>query len=219
MVRHSRATPHQRRPSLRPVRALIVLGVFAAAAALILFPFDWLGNVWPAYANVFDVVFATSLSHIIGHAALFFLCGCLLLVVLPVMRSHPLRYLGVMLIGALAQESIQSLFKLQLPTAWDGRDLLLDLLRQAEEAIPSPVTTAIPRVTLVVGVNGTGKTTTVAKLAKRRHETGSSVVLAAADTFRAAAVDQLRVWADRVDAPVVHQKEGADPAAVRAAPS
>ena len=73
---------------------------------------------------------------------------------------------------------------------------------------------ARPRVTLVVGVNGTGKTTTVAKLAKRRKEAGSSVVLAAADTFRAAAVEQLKVWADRVDAPVVHQQEGADPAAV-----
>lgn len=73
---------------------------------------------------------------------------------------------------------------------------------------------ARPRITLVVGVNGTGKTTTVAKLAKRRKEAGSSVVLAAADTFRAAAVEQLQVWADRVDAPVVHQQEGADPAAV-----
>jgi fused signal recognition particle receptor len=92
--------------------------------------------------------------------------------------------------------------------------LLLGLLREADEATPNPVTTATPRVTLVVGVNGTGKTTTVAKLAKRRQEAGSSVVLAAADTFRAAAVDQLEVWADRVDAPVVHQQEGADPAAV-----
>jgi fused signal recognition particle receptor len=71
-----------------------------------------------------------------------------------------------------------------------------------------------PRVTLVVGVNGTGKTTTVAKLAKRRKEAGRSVVLAAADTFRAAAVDQLKIWAERVDVPVIHQREGADPAAV-----
>jgi fused signal recognition particle receptor len=71
-----------------------------------------------------------------------------------------------------------------------------------------------PTVTLVVGVNGTGKTTTVAKLAKRRKEAGTSVILAAADTFRAAAVEQLMVWADRVDVPVIHQREGADPAAV-----
>jgi fused signal recognition particle receptor len=94
------------------------------------------------------------------------------------------------------------------------RELLLDLLREAEEATPNPVATVMPKVTLVVGVNGTGKTTTVAKLAKRRQEAGSSVVLAAADTFRAAAVDQLEVWAKRVAAPVVHQQEGADPAAV-----
>ncbi len=71
-----------------------------------------------------------------------------------------------------------------------------------------------PTVTLVVGVNGTGKTTTVAKLAKRRKEAGASVILAAADTFRAAAVEQLMVWAERVDVPVIHQQEGADPAAV-----
>jgi fused signal recognition particle receptor len=67
---------------------------------------------------------------------------------------------------------------------------------------------------MLVGVNGTGKTTTVAKLASRRQEAGRSVVLAAADTFRAAAVEQLQVWADRVGVPLVHQQEGADPAAV-----
>ena len=89
---------------------------------------------------------------------------------------------------------------------------LLKLLEDAEAGQrPSP---AKPRVTLVVGVNGTGKTTTVAKIAKRRMEAGSTVVLAAADTFRAAAVEQLQVWADRIDAQVVHQQEGADPAAV-----
>jgi fused signal recognition particle receptor len=92
------------------------------------------------------------------------------------------------------------------------RQRLLKLLDDADTG-RSP-TTARPKITLVVGVNGTGKTTTVAKLAKRRKEAGSSVVLAAADTFRAAAVDQLKVWADRVDAPVIHQQEGADPAAI-----
>ena len=66
----------------------------------------------------------------------------------------------------------------------------------------------------MVGVNGTGKTTTVAKLAKRRTETGATIVLAAADTFRAAAVEQLQIWAERVGVPVVSQREGADPAAV-----
>jgi fused signal recognition particle receptor len=94
------------------------------------------------------------------------------------------------------------------------RDQLLQLLREADSESAATVGVGRPLVTLVVGVNGTGKTTTVAKLAKRRSEVGSTVVLAAADTFRAAAVDQLKIWADRVGAPVVHQHEGADPAAV-----
>lgn len=92
------------------------------------------------------------------------------------------------------------------------RQRLLELLEAADQGRRE--TTAKPRVTLVVGVNGTGKTTTVAKIAKRRQDAGQSVVLAAADTFRAAAVDQLKVWAERIGAPVVHQQEGADPAAV-----
>ncbi len=92
------------------------------------------------------------------------------------------------------------------------RTRLLRLLEDADHE--SRLAAEPPRVTMVVGVNGTGKTTTVAKLAKRRKEAGATVVLAAADTFRAAAVDQLKVWAERVDAPVVHQREGADPAAV-----
>lgn len=94
------------------------------------------------------------------------------------------------------------------------REQLLKVLNEAAESEQSSITAGRPKVTLVVGVNGTGKTTTVAKLAKRRQESGTSVVLAAADTFRAAAVEQLKVWADRVSAPVVHQREGADPAAV-----
>jgi len=94
------------------------------------------------------------------------------------------------------------------------REQLLSLLRRTEEAqAPSP-TPGRPWITLLVGVNGTGKTTTAAKLAKRKMEAGATVVLAAADTFRAAAVDQLKVWADRVGAPIVSQQEGADPAAV-----
>ena len=94
------------------------------------------------------------------------------------------------------------------------RARLLELLRAAEESAALPPLTDSPKVTLVVGVNGTGKTTTVAKLANRRQEAGGRVVLAAADTFRAAAVDQLKVWGERVAAPVIHQREGADPAAV-----
>ena len=71
-----------------------------------------------------------------------------------------------------------------------------------------------PRVVLVVGVNGSGKTTTVAKLARLHLDRGEKVLIAAADTFRAAAVDQLRMWAERLDVELVAQGSGADPAAV-----
>lgn len=72
----------------------------------------------------------------------------------------------------------------------------------------------IPLVVLVVGVNGVGKTTTIAKLARRHIDDGKRVLLVAADTFRAAAVDQLRAWGDRLRCGVVAQREGADAAAV-----
>lgn len=71
-----------------------------------------------------------------------------------------------------------------------------------------------PAVILVVGVNGTGKTTTIGKLAHRYRAEGSSVLLAAADTFRAAAIDQLRIWSDRSGCQFVSHAPGADPAAV-----
>ena len=74
--------------------------------------------------------------------------------------------------------------------------------------------TNTPAVVLVIGVNGVGKTTSIAKIAKRLKDSGKSVVLAAADTFRAAAIDQLEEWARRVDVPIVKHDEGSDPAAV-----
>jgi fused signal recognition particle receptor len=73
---------------------------------------------------------------------------------------------------------------------------------------------AAPSVVLFVGVNGTGKTTTIAKLAARLRAEDRSVVLAAADTFRAAAVEQLRIWGEQLGVPVVAQRPGADPGAV-----
>ncbi|WP_274475944.1 signal recognition particle-docking protein FtsY [Mangrovimonas aestuarii] len=71
-----------------------------------------------------------------------------------------------------------------------------------------------PYVLMVVGVNGVGKTTTIGKLAYQFKKKGLNVVLGAADTFRAAAIDQLQVWADRVDVPIVKQAMGSDPASV-----
>lgn len=74
---------------------------------------------------------------------------------------------------------------------------------------------SLPQVTvLVVGVNGTGKTTSVGKLAKAAAEAGRRVVIGSADTFRAAAIEQLRIWADRASVPVIERPHGADPAAV-----
>jgi fused signal recognition particle receptor len=71
-----------------------------------------------------------------------------------------------------------------------------------------------PSVILVVGVNGSGKTTTIAKLAHRYKDEGKQVILSAADTFRAAAIDQLKVWGERVDVAVISHQPGADPGAV-----
>ena len=71
-----------------------------------------------------------------------------------------------------------------------------------------------PAVILVIGVNGVGKTTTIAKLAHMYKEQGKKVILAAADTFRAAAIDQLQIWADRVGVDIIKQQEGSDPASV-----
>ncbi len=81
-------------------------------------------------------------------------------------------------------------------------------------APPPPERTARPWVVLVVGINGVGKTTTIAKLAHRDRSLGLTPMLVAADTFRAAAVEQLEIWGERVGAPVIKQKTGADPAAV-----
>jgi len=91
------------------------------------------------------------------------------------------------------------------------RDALLAVL--AQPAVP-PAGEAKPRVVLVVGVNGSGKTTTAAKLAKLLGSRGEKPLLAAADTFRAAAIDQLERWAERIGIPIVSGRPDGDPAAV-----
>jgi fused signal recognition particle receptor len=83
-----------------------------------------------------------------------------------------------------------------------------------EDTAPRPKTKDKPHVVLVVGINGVGKTTTIGKLAAHATQKGNSVLIAAADTFRAAAVEQLSVWAERAGAEIVKHKENADPAAV-----
>lgn len=80
--------------------------------------------------------------------------------------------------------------------------------------IQEKVNSQKPYVILIVGVNGVGKTTTIGKLANKFKSAGLSVMLGAADTFRAAAIDQLKIWAERVDVPIIAQHMGADPASV-----
>jgi len=78
----------------------------------------------------------------------------------------------------------------------------------------APASTASPRIILVVGVNGSGKTTSVAKLGYNLKRDGNKVMLAAADTFRAAAIDQLKLWSEQIEAEVIAHQQGADPGAV-----
>jgi len=93
------------------------------------------------------------------------------------------------------------------------RNALCEILRPVEKPLTIENSDG-PYVILMVGVNGAGKTTTIGKLARRFKDQGFSVMLAAGDTFRAAAVEQLQAWGDRNDVPVISQHPGADPAAV-----
>jgi fused signal recognition particle receptor len=90
----------------------------------------------------------------------------------------------------------------------------LSILRNAKQKEVVPPSQGEPYVYLIVGVNGSGKTTSSAKLAKRLQEEGKSVLLAAGDTFRAAAIEQLATWADRLGIEIVKSKPGSDPSAV-----
>lgn len=94
------------------------------------------------------------------------------------------------------------------------RSLLSDMLAPCEQPLVIPKDLGKPFVILMVGVNGVGKTTTIGKLARRFQDEGHSVMLAAGDTFRAAAVEQLQAWGERNDVPVVAQHTGADSASV-----
>ena len=90
------------------------------------------------------------------------------------------------------------------------RTILCEMIGEGE---PLTLTTT-PSVVLVIGVNGAGKTTSIGKISNQLRKEGKKVVVAAADTFRAAAIDQLAVWCDRAGVELVHQQEGSDPAAV-----
>ncbi len=109
------------------------------------------------------------------------------------------KYLGTDELNSILREEIAALLA------------MTNVGNETEFTIPKKDS---PYVIMVVGVNGVGKTTTIGKLAHQFTKQGLKVVLGAADTFRAAAIDQLQVWADRVDVPIIKQKMGSDPASV-----
>lgn len=118
-------------------------------------------------------------------------------------------------IGVGATDRIVAAVKMRARNGASLRDLVKQEIRDVFAAIDRPVTVSTrPEVILVVGVNGTGKTTTVGKLANFLKNRGEAPLICAADTFRAAAVEQLEIWATRAGVDVVRAREGADPAAV-----
>lgn len=102
----------------------------------------------------------------------------------------------------------------RLKSGEDVKNALRDILREKIGDGEALKLTTSPSVILVIGVNGVGKTTTIGKISARLADEGKKVVIAAADTFRAAAIDQLEVWCERSGAELIKQSEGSDPAAV-----
>ena len=118
-------------------------------------------------------------------------------------------------IGVAATDRIINKVKQKSPNGASLRDLVKQEIRDVFATVDRPLDVAAhPKVTLIVGVNGTGKTTTVGKLANLLKNEGETPLICAADTFRAAAVEQLEIWAKRAGVDMVRAREGADPAAV-----
>ena len=122
-------------------------------------------------------------------------------------------------VGALAASSIVENLRDQatrkaLPDAYAVLDMLNDQIASTFTEGGEEVFGGDPALVLFVGINGTGKTTTVGKLAKEASDAGRNVILGSADTFRAAAIEQLEVWARRADVEVVERERGSDPASV-----
>jgi len=118
-------------------------------------------------------------------------------------------------VGVAASERIVNVVRKRSTAGTGLRDLVKQEILAIFAAVDRPVVVEQPpRVTLIVGVNGTGKTTTVGKLANLLRADGKTPLICAADTFRAAAVEQLEIWAKRAGVDMVRAREGADPAAV-----
>ncbi|MEG1069553.1 MAG: signal recognition particle-docking protein FtsY [Ruthenibacterium sp.] len=121
---------------------------------------------------------------------------------------------GADVAAKLVDELYKEVKKQHLKTGGQAMEALKNIIKQRLAADDSMNLTGHPAVLLVIGVNGVGKTTSIAKLAHLYKEQGKSVLLAAGDTFRAAAAEQLTVWSERAGVPIVKHNEGADPAAV-----
>ncbi|MEK7271207.1 MAG: signal recognition particle-docking protein FtsY [Planctomycetota bacterium] len=148
--------------------------------------------------------------------------------ILPIGRGvdeKVLEELELLLIGADLGPAFASSALEEVKRAWKRREaqdaeglkrLLAARIRKSLGAAPAPlfVPASKPAVYLFVGVNGTGKTTTIGKLAARMRDEGKKVLLGAADTFRAAAIEQLEIWAKRAGADIVRHQAGSDPSAV-----
>jgi fused signal recognition particle receptor len=118
-------------------------------------------------------------------------------------------------VGIPATERIVTAVKARARRGESLRDLVKQEIRAVFDHVTQPVTNGhVPHVTLIVGVNGTGKTTTIGKLANLLKSQGKEPLVCAADTFRAAAVEQLEIWATRASVDFVRAKDGSDPAAV-----
>ncbi len=122
--------------------------------------------------------------------------------------------LGVATTALVIERMKERVRKHDLESGGRLRELLAGEISRLLAEAPPPPAESYPRVTLVVGVNGAGKTTSIAKLAQRDVAAGRRVVLVAADTFRAAAIEQLALWGERLGVEVVRQAAGSDPAAV-----
>jgi fused signal recognition particle receptor len=118
-------------------------------------------------------------------------------------------------VGVAATARIVDAVKRQTPSGRSLRDAVKDEIRAIFSGVQGPAANGhAPRVVLIVGVNGTGKTTTVGKLAQLLKMSGKQPLVCAADTFRAAAVEQLEIWTKRAGVDLVRARDGADPAAV-----
>ena len=121
---------------------------------------------------------------------------------------------GVNTSAEIVEKLRDAVFKKNLRKAKDVKEEIKNIVADMLSGGETNDMVTIPSVILVIGVNGVGKTTSIGKMAAMFKEEGKKVILGAADTFRAAAIDQLEIWADRAGVDIVKHKEGADPAAV-----